>query len=113
VGQDALKTILALSLGAALLGVYSIGIVIAYGGCRNFRRVVAADHHRVLQGTDHFSTFSAASDALLQQARTITPASAVAVHVIGSVVMTFVGIGSLRVGQRQLKNQEVRCKATN
>jgi fluoride exporter len=124
VGQDALKTILAISLGASLgallrwllglklntllpalppgtlvanlVGAYIIGIAIAYfaeapaisGVWRLF--IITG----FCGGLTTFSTFSAEVVSLLQQGRAITAGSVVAVHVIGSVVMTFLGIGS-------------------
>lgn len=45
-------------------------------------------------GRTTFSTFSVEVVTLLQQGRTALAGGAVAVHVIGSVTMTFLGIGS-------------------
>jgi fluoride exporter len=125
VGQDALKTILAISLGASLgaplrwlLGLKRDSLLpplppgillrtlwapissalrspilrrllqcLAYGGCRSSPGCGGG-------GFTTFSTFSAEFVSLLQQGRTVTAGRVVAVHVIGSVVMTFLGIGS-------------------
>jgi fluoride exporter len=84
------------TLAANLVGAYIIGIAIAYfaaapaisGAWRLF--IITG----FCGGLTTFSTFSAEVVSLLQQGRTITAGSVVAVHVIGSVVMTFLGIGS-------------------
>ena len=46
-------------------------------------------------GLTTFSTFSAEVVTLLQQGRIVWAFGTVAVHVVGSVVMTFAGIGTL------------------
>ncbi len=46
-------------------------------------------------GLTTFSTFSAEAVALLMQGRLLWAAGLVAVHLVGSVVMTFAGIGTV------------------
>jgi CrcB protein len=46
-------------------------------------------------GLTTFSTFSSEIVALLQQGRTLGACSAAALHMTGSVVMTFAGIGTV------------------
>jgi fluoride exporter len=45
-------------------------------------------------GLTTFSTFSAEITALLQQGRVLWALGAAATHLLGSVVMTFAGIGT-------------------
>ncbi len=123
-GWDALKAILAISIGAALgallrwvlalklnslfpeippgtlvanlFGAYVIGVAIAYFATEpdipgEWRLLIITGF---CGGLTTFSTFSAEVVSLLQQGRAAMAASIVAVHVIGSVMMTFLGIGS-------------------
>ena len=46
-------------------------------------------------GLTTFSTFSAEITLLLQQGRLVWAFGAVAAHVVGSVLMTFAGIGTI------------------
>ena len=51
-------------------------------------------------GLTTFSTFSAEVTTLLQQGRIAWALGAVAVHVLGSVAMTFAGIGTVYLLKR-------------
>jgi CrcB protein len=84
------------TLVANLVGAYIIGVAIAY-----FATAPAiSSEWRLLiitgfcGGLTTFSTFSAEVVALLQQGRAAMAGGVVAVHVIGSVAMTLLGIGS-------------------
>jgi CrcB protein len=123
-GRHALKAILAISIGAALgallrwvlalklnslfpeippgtlvanlIGAYVIGVAIAYFAKApdipgEWRLLIITGF---CGGLTTFSTFSAEVVSLLQQGRAAMAGSIVAVHVIGSVTMTFLGIGS-------------------
>ena len=85
------------TLAANLLGAYIIGLGIAF-----FATFAAiAPEWRLLiitgfcGGLTTFSTFSAEITLLLQQGRVSWALGAVAAHVIGSVAMTFAGIGTV------------------
>ena len=85
------------TLAANLLGAYIIGLGIAF-----FATFAAiAPEWRLLiitgfcGGLTTFSTFSAEITLLLQQGRVSLALGAVAAHVIGSVAMTFAGIGTV------------------
>ena len=85
------------TLLANLLGAYVIGLGIAF-----FAAYTAiSPEWRLLiitgfcGGLTTFSTFSAEVTALLQQGRVEWALGTVAVHVVGSVAMTFAGIGTL------------------
>ena len=85
------------TLAANLLGAYIIGLGIAF-----FATYAAiAPEWRLLiitgfcGGLTTFSTFSAEITLLLQQGRVSLALGAVAAHVIGSVAMTFAGIGTV------------------
>ena len=84
------------TLAANLVGAYIIGVAIAY-----FATAPAiSSEWRLLiitgfcGGLTTFSTFSAEVVGLLQQGRAAMAGGVVAVHVIGSVAMTLLGIGS-------------------
>lgn len=85
------------TLAANLIGAYVIGLGIAF-----FATYTAiSPEWRLLiitgfcGGLTTFSTFSAEVTLLLQQGRVSLALGAVAAHVVGSVVMTFAGIGSV------------------
>lgn len=84
------------TLAANLIGAYVIGVAIAYFATAP---TISAEWRLVIitgfcGGLTTFSTFSAEVVSLLQQGRAAMAGSVVAVHVTGSVVMTFLGIGS-------------------
>jgi CrcB protein len=85
------------TLAANLIGGYVIGVAIAF-----FARYAAvAPEWRLLWitgfcgGLTTFSTFSAELVVLLQQGRAGWALAATALHVVGSVAMTFAGIGTV------------------
>ena len=85
------------TLAANLIGAYVVGLCVAF-----FATYAAiSPEWRLLLitgfcgGLTTFSTFSAEVTLLLQQGRLSWALGAVAVHVIGSVTMTFAGIGTL------------------
>lgn len=84
------------TLVANLIGAYVIGVAIAYFATA----ANILDEWRLLiitgfcGGLTTFSTFSAEVVSQLQQGRAAMAGGLVAVHVIGSVTMTFLGIGS-------------------
>jgi CrcB protein len=82
---------------ANMIGAYVIGAAIAYfatepGIPGEWRLLIITGFCGSLTT---FSTFSAEIVALLQQGRAAAAGGAVAIHVIGSVAMTFLGIGSV------------------
>lgn len=85
------------TLAANLIGGYVIGLAIAF-----FATFTAiSPEWRLLVvtgfcgGLTTFSTFSAEITTLLQQGRISWALGTVAAHVVGSVLMTFAGIGTL------------------
>ena len=84
------------TLIANLFGAYVIGLAIAFFG--SFSAI--SPEWRLLivtgfcGGLTTFSTFSAEVTALLQQGRIDWALGTVAIHVVGSVAMTFAGIGT-------------------
>jgi CrcB protein len=85
------------TLAANLIGAYVVGLGIAF-----FATYAAiSPEWRLLVitgfcgGLTTFSTFSAEITTLLQQGRMTWALGAVAVHVVGSVAMTFAGIGTV------------------
>ena len=84
------------TLIANLFGAYVIGLAIAFFG--SFSAI--SPEWRLLivtgfcGGLTTFSTFSAEVTALLQQGRIDWALGTVAIHVAGSVAMTFAGIGT-------------------
>ena len=84
-------------LVANLIGAYVIGLGIAFFATYS----AISPEWRLLVitgfcgGLTTFSTFSAEITALLQQGRISWALGAVAAHVVGSVLMTFAGIGSV------------------
>lgn len=84
------------TLVANLVGAYVIGVAIAYFATSpsisgEWRLLIITGF---CGGLTTFSTFSAEVVSLLQQGRAAMAGGVVAVHVIGSVAMTFLGIGS-------------------
>jgi len=85
------------TLAANLIGAYIVGVAIAF-----FATYTAlAPEWRLLiitgfcGGLTTFSTFSAELIPLLQQGRLSWALGAVALHVVGSVLMTFAGIATI------------------
>jgi len=85
------------TLAANLVGGYLVGLAIAF-----FATYAAlAPEWRLLVitgfcgGLTTFSTFSAEIVGLLQQGRAAWALGAAAVHLLGSVLMTFAGIGTM------------------
>ncbi|MCC7329614.1 MAG: fluoride efflux transporter CrcB [Gammaproteobacteria bacterium] len=87
------------TLLANLAGSYVVGLAIAYFAYFS----ALAPEWRLLVitgfcgGLTTFSTFSAEVVGLLQQGRVLLAFGAVGVHVAGSVLMTFAGIGTVAV----------------
>lgn len=84
------------TLAANLIGGYIIGVATAYFATApsipvEWRLLIVTGF---CGGLTTFSTFSAEVVALLQQGRLALAGGTVAVHVIGSVTMTLLGIGS-------------------
>ena len=95
--NSAFPTIPPGTLVANLIGAYVIGLGIAV-----FAAMPAlSPEWRLLiitgfcGGLTTFSTFSAEITLLLQQGRLVWAFGAVAAHVVGSVLMTFAGIGTI------------------
>lgn len=85
------------TLAANLVGAYVIGLGIAFFA--SFPAISPEWRLLVITGfcggLTTFSTFSAEISTLLQQGRVTWALGAVAVHVGGSVLMTFAGIGTV------------------
>ena len=85
------------TLAANLIGAYVVGIGIAFFATLSalspeWRLLVVTGF---CGGLTTFSTFSAEVATLLQQGRLSWALGAVAVHVVGSVAITFAGIGTV------------------
>ena len=85
------------TLVANLFGAYVIGLGIAFfatfsSSSPEWRLLVITGF---CGGLTTFSTFSAELTLLLQQGRLVWALGAVAAHVLGSVLMTFAGIGTI------------------
>ncbi len=86
------------TLAANLVGGYVIGIAIAF-----FAQSSLAPEWRLLVitgfcgGLTTYSTYSAELVTLLQQGRVLWALGAAATHLVGSVVMTVAGIGTVTV----------------
>ena len=85
------------TLAANLIGGYVVGVAVAF-----FATYTAvAPEWRLLVitgfcgGLTTFSTFSAELVTLMQQGRAALALSAAAAHLLGSIVMTFAGIGTV------------------
>jgi len=85
------------TLAANLIGGYVVGVAIAFFGTYE----ALAPEWRLFVitgfcgGLTTFSTFSAEVVTLMQQGRALWALSAAALHLLGSVVMTFAGIGTV------------------
>ena len=85
------------TLAANLIGAYIVGLAIAFFATYS----ALAPEWRLLiitgfcGGLTTFSTFSAELVPLLQQGRLSWALGAVALHVVGSVLMTFAGIATI------------------
>ena len=85
------------TLTANLLGGYLIGLAMAFfaghpGLPPQWRLLVITGF---LGGLTTFSTFSAETATLLQQGRWLWACGAISVHVVGSLVMTILGIATV------------------
>lgn len=85
------------TLTANLIGAYVVGLCIAFFATYSaispeWRLLVVTGF---CGGLTTFSTFSAEITTLLQQGRITWALAAVGVHVVGSVAMTFAGIGTV------------------
>jgi fluoride exporter len=85
------------TLTANLVGGYIIGLGIAFFAwfpalAPEWRLLVITGF---CGGLTTFSTFSAEVVTLLQQGRALSACGAIAVHLVGSLVMTFAGIGTV------------------
>ena len=85
------------TLAANLIGAYVVGLCVAF-----FATYAAiSPEWRLLLitgfcgGLTTFSTFSVEVTALLQQGRVAWALGAISIHVVGSLAMTFAGIGTL------------------
>jgi len=85
------------TLAANLIGAYVVGLGVAFFA--TFSAISPEWRLLVITGfcggLTTFSTFSAEITSLLQQGRISWALGAVAAHVVGSVVMTFAGIGTV------------------
>ena len=84
------------TLAANLIGGYLIGLAVAFFGqhaglAPEWRLFVITGF---LGGLTTFSTFSAEVTTLLQQGRLLVAGGAIAVHVLGSLAMTLLGLAS-------------------
>ncbi|MDR0380273.1 MAG: fluoride efflux transporter CrcB [Candidatus Accumulibacter sp.] len=87
------------TLTANLFGAYVIGLALAFFASHpaislEWRQLIVTGF---CGGLTTFSTFSAEVVALLQQGRLSWAAGVIAVHVLGSVLMTLAGICTLHV----------------
>jgi len=85
------------TLAANLIGGYIIGLAISYFASfadltPEWRLLIVTGF---CGGLTTFSTFSAELVTLLQQGRALAACGAAAVHLGGSVIMTFAGIGTI------------------
>jgi len=85
------------TLAANLIGGYVVGMAVAFFGTYS----ALAPEWRLLVitgfcgGLTTFSTFSAEVVTLMQQGRALWALGAAGAHLIGSIVMTFAGIGTV------------------
>ncbi len=87
------------TLAANLLGGYLIGIAmavfLAFPSLSPLWRMLAVTGF--LGGLTTFSTFSAEVVTALLDGRTVWAVSTIAAHVFGSVIMTLLGVGTVRL----------------
>jgi len=85
------------TLAANLIGAYVIGLAGAFFA--SFSALPPEWRLLIITGfcggLTTFSTFSAELVSLMQQGRSLGACALVAVHVVGSVLMTFAGIGTM------------------
>jgi CrcB protein len=85
------------TVAANLIGAYIVGVAIAYfaaapGLSPEWRLAIITGF---CGGLTTFSTFSAEVVALLQQGRLLWALGAAGVHLVGSIILTFAGIGTV------------------
>lgn len=90
------------TLVANMLGGYLIGLAIAFFAghpalAPEWRLLIITGF---LGGLTTFSTFSAEVTVLLQQGRLLWAALAISIHVIGSLLMTMLGLATIAFIQR-------------
>jgi fluoride exporter len=90
------------TLVANLIGAYVIGVAVALfarhpGWAPEWRLFVITG---MLGGLTTFSTFSAEVSTLLQQGRLVWAGAEIAVHVLGSLALTLLGLASVAALQR-------------
>ncbi len=90
------------TLVANLLGGYLIGVAVAFFAAHpalspEWRLLVITGF---LGGLTTFSTFSAEVTNLLQQGRLLWASASISAHVVGSLVMTLLGMASISTLQR-------------
>ena len=89
------------TLAANLIGGYIVGVAVALfaafpGWPPQWRLLVVTGF---CGGLTTFSTFSAEVVTLLRQGRAGSACGAAAIHLLGSVIMTLVGIGTVAFGR--------------
>jgi len=89
------------TLAANLIGGYIIGVAVAFfasfsGLAPEWRLFVITGF---CGGLTTFSTFSSELVTLLQEGRSLDACGAAALHLLGSVLMTFAGIGTVALAK--------------
>ena len=90
------------TLSANLIGGYLIGFFVAFFAANTslapeWRLLIITGF---LGGLTTFSTFSAEIVTLIQEGRLVLACGAVLLHVVGSIIMTFIGIASYSLIQK-------------